>query len=64
MGDMKIFNNINFLLCVGEFKLIIGFFGCGKSMLLKIVVLLISLISGMLLFEGEDVSILKLEIYC
>ena len=62
-GDAKILNNINFSLRAGEFKLITGPSGCGKSTLLKIVASLISPTSGMLLFEGEDVSTLKPEIY-
>lgn len=62
-GDTKILNNINFSLCAGEFKLITGPSGCGKSTLLKIVASLISPTSGTLLFEGEDVSTLKPEIY-
>ncbi|MBW6087155.1 iron ABC transporter ATP-binding protein FetA [Escherichia coli] len=52
-----------FSLCAGEFKLITGPSGCGKSTLLKIVASLISPTSGTLLFEGEDVSTLKPEIY-
>ena len=62
-GDTKILNNINFSLRAGEFKLITGPSGCGKSTLLKIVASLISPTSGTLLFEGEDVSTLKPEIY-
>ena len=62
-GDAKILNNINFSLRAGEFKLITGPSGCGKSTLLKIVASLISPTSGTLLFEGEDVSTLKPEIY-
>ncbi len=63
-GDAKILNNINFSLRAGEFKLITGSSsGCGKSTLLKIVASLISPTSGTLLFEGEDVSTLKPEIY-
>ncbi len=52
-----------FSLRAGEFKLITGPSGCGKSTLLKIVASLISPTSGTLLFEGEDVSTLKPEIY-
>lgn len=59
----KIVNNISFTLQRGEFKLITGPSGCGKSTLLKIVASLISPTSGTLLFEGEDVSTLKPEIY-
>ena len=62
-GDTKILNNINFSLRAGEFKLITGPSGCGKSTLLKIVASLISPTSGTLLFEVEDVSTLKPEIY-
>lgn len=62
-GDTKILNNISFLLRAGEFKLITGPSGCGKSTLLKIVASLISPGEGTILFEGEDITTLKPEVY-
>ncbi|HAT8003022.1 MULTISPECIES: iron ABC transporter ATP-binding protein FetA [Citrobacter] len=62
-GATKILNNISFMLNAGEFKLITGPSGCGKSTLLKIVASLISPDTGDILFEGEEIAMLKPETY-
>ena len=62
-GSTQVLKNINLDIEKGQLVTLLGPSGCGKSTLLKIVASLISPTSGTLLFEGEDVSTLKPEIY-
>ena len=62
-GNRNSLENVTLDVEEGTFNVLCGKSGCGKSTLLKIVASLISPTSGTLLFEGEDVSTLKPEIY-
>lgn len=54
--DEQIFSNMNFSVKSGEFVGIIGSNGAGKSTLLKLILGLISPISGKVIISGEEVK--------
>lgn len=53
-GDNEILRDINYLMEPGKVNMIIGMSGCGKSVLLKCIVGLLSPDSGEVLFDGQN----------
>ena len=52
----SIINDLNFTIQDGEFIVLIGPSGCGKTTTLKMINRLISMNSGKILMNGEDIT--------
>lgn len=53
-GENPVLNDINYLMEPGKVNMIIGMSGCGKSVLLKCIVGLLTPDTGEVLFDGQD----------
>lgn len=60
-GDRVLFDGLNLDVQAGETLAIIGESGCGKSILLKLIMGLLDADSGEILFKGEDVVQMDIE---
>ncbi len=58
-GRQTILNKINITIPRGETLAVIGESGCGKTMLLKIIVGLARPTSGQVIYDGEDLTALN-----
>ncbi len=58
LGGRIIHQNVNFEIKKEKTTVIIGRSGCGKSVLLKILLRLLNPYSGQILFEGQDIAFL------
>lgn len=56
MDDKLVLNDINFVIDEGDFVFIVGLFGSGKSIVLKLVSGLMSFIVGYIFFDGKDLN--------
>ncbi|MCM8766129.1 MAG: ABC transporter ATP-binding protein [Candidatus Omnitrophica bacterium] len=58
-GDKIVLNNLNLKINTGETVVVIGRSGCGKSVLLKLIIGLLKPDAGEIIIDGEDITRVK-----